>query len=96
MSEVPIEPVSGRLTGETSEYAGGLTFGTELSVAIVPLLEQARELVDRKVTVYIAGGIQVDGRLVDVDDEALVATVDDDDTRYHVAIESIAVLAVKR
>lgn len=69
---------------------------TFLGPAVVPLLEQAHELHNRDVIVFIAGGIQVDGRLADVDDDALVLTVEDQDHRFYVAVESIAVLAVKR
>lgn len=70
-----------------------------------PLLAQALKHKGETVAVYIAGGIRVDGKLREVDEDTLVLTIDDEDLvltiddrthRHYVAIESIAVLAVER
>jgi hypothetical protein len=67
----------------------------ELTVS-VPLLEHARDNVGKKVVAWIAGGIRVEGRLTDLDDEQLVATIDDNNDRYLVDLQAVAVLQVAR
>lgn len=63
---------------------------------VVPLLEKARDHLREMVTVWIPGGMKVDGRLVDVDEDDATLTVQDKNHDYVVALQSIAVLEVER
>lgn len=59
---------------------------------IIPLLDKARARMNQQVTVYIAGGIKVTGRLTAADDTDLTLTVVDRDLEYDIALGSVAVI----
>lgn len=69
--------------------------GIELATLAPPLLDRALVVVNRDVVV-VAGGTRIDGRLVAVDEDALVLTVDDKTYRHFIDLQSVAVLAVER
>lgn len=63
----------------------------ELEV-VVPLLAKARERLGQDVVVHIVGGMQVAGRLTEVDDDEATITVVKGDQQYDIALQSIAIL----
>lgn len=95
MTTTPAEPSptgDGLQPGVDSEE---LWLQPQMLTVSVPLLDRARELINRDVLV-IAGGSRLDGRLVAVDDEQLLLTVEDAHWRFFIDLQSVAVLAVGR
>lgn len=67
----------------------------ELRSVGAPLLRKAQEALGQPVVIHIIGGMQVSGRLNDIDEEDGTLTLLDGTGRFHVALHAIAVLATR-